>query len=42
MARDVENTLLDVIASEGKIGADEARNYLDHLVKEDRYLRDVY
>ena len=42
MARDVENTLLDVIQSQGKISADEARNYLDHLVREDRYLRDVY
>ncbi len=42
MARDVEATLLDVIQSEGKISADEARNYLDQLVKEDRYLRDVY
>ncbi len=42
MARDVENTLLGVIQSEGKIGADEARNYLDRLVEQDRYLKDVY
>ncbi len=42
MARDVENTLLGVIQSQGKIGADEAKDYLDHLVQQDRYLRDVY
>ena len=42
MARDVENTLLDVIQTIGKKSADEAKDYLDHLVQHDRYLRDVY
>ena len=42
MARDVENTLLEVIQAIGKKSADEARNYLDQLVRQDRYLKDVY
>lgn len=42
MARDVENTLLDIIAGEGKLSRDDAEDYLNDLREEKRYQRDVY
>ena len=42
MAKDVEAALLDVIAQEGKLSADEAEEYLNTLREEKRYQRDVY
>ncbi len=42
MAKDVENTLLEIIQHEGKKTAEEAKEYLVSLQEEDRYLKDVY
>ncbi|AFU19759.1 assimilatory sulfite reductase (NADPH) flavoprotein subunit [Actinobacillus suis] len=42
MAKDVNQALLDVIAQQGNLNADEAEEYLDHLREEKRYQRDVY
>lgn len=42
MARDVENTLLDIIAEHGKLSRDDAEDYLNNLREEKRYQRDVY
>ena len=42
MAKDVEQALLDIIASEGRMDADAAADYLDELRQEKRYQRDVY
>lgn len=42
MAHDVERALLDVIAEQGKLNADDADEYLDNLRQEKRYQRDVY
>ncbi len=42
MARDVENTLLSVIESEGKKSPESARKYLHDLSNEGRYAKDVY
>ena len=42
MAKDVEQALLDIIASEGSMDADAAADYLDELRQEKRYQRDVY
>lgn len=42
MAKDVEAALLDVIAQEGKLSADDAEEYLNTLREEKRYQRDVY
>ena len=42
MAKDVENTLLEVIAIEGEKTSKEAQNYLDNLKEQNRYLKDVY
>lgn len=42
MAKDVENTLLQIIEKEGKKTAEEAKEYLANLQEEDRYLKDVY
>ena len=42
MARDVEAALLDVIAGEGQLSLDDAREYLDELREHKRYQRDVY
>ena len=42
MAKDVEQALLDIIASEGGMDADAAADYLDELRQEKRYQRDVY
>ncbi|KLT73369.1 sulfite reductase subunit alpha [Neisseria arctica] len=42
MARDVENTLLDIIATQGNMDQDDAEEYLNNLREEKRYQRDVY
>jgi sulfite reductase (NADPH) flavoprotein alpha-component len=42
MARDVENTLLTIIESEGKKTKEQAQEYLSALVEQGRYLKDVY
>ena len=42
MSKDVEVTLLNIIATEGKKTADEAKAYLEQLKKEGRYEKDVY
>ncbi|MEM6729242.1 MAG: sulfite reductase [NADPH] flavoprotein alpha-component, partial [Pseudomonadota bacterium] len=42
MARDVENALLDIIASEGAMSEDAAQAYLSELRDARRYQRDVY
>lgn len=42
MAKDVENCLIDVIATQGQKTKEQAEEYLSKLVQEDRYLKDVY
>ena len=42
MARDVENTLLDIIRTEGNLSEDDAEDYLNTLREDKRYQRDVY
>jgi sulfite reductase (NADPH) flavoprotein alpha-component len=42
MAKDVHNTLLDIIGKEGSMTRKEAEEYLLSLQKEKRYQRDVY
>ncbi|MDO4230578.1 MAG: assimilatory sulfite reductase (NADPH) flavoprotein subunit [Lautropia sp.] len=42
MAKDVEKTLLDIIATHGKRDADDADEYLNELRENRRYQRDVY
>jgi sulfite reductase (NADPH) flavoprotein alpha-component len=42
MAKDVENTLIDIISKEGKLSVEDAEDYLDELREEKRYQRDVY
>lgn len=42
MAKDVENSLLDIIAGQGDMSEEEASAYLQGLAKAKRYLRDVY
>ena len=42
MAKDVEYALLEVIAQQGKLGQDEAEEYLNELRENQRYQRDVY
>jgi sulfite reductase (NADPH) flavoprotein alpha-component len=42
MAKDVERTLVDVIAEHGARNAAEAVNFLAEMKKQDRYQTDVY
>ena len=42
MARDVENALIEVIETQGKLSHDEAEDYLNDLREDKRYQRDVY
>ncbi|MCC5834786.1 MAG: sulfite reductase subunit alpha [Opitutales bacterium] len=42
MAKDVEQALLEIIASEGGFDAEGAEAYLSQMKKKKRYLRDVY
>jgi sulfite reductase (NADPH) flavoprotein alpha-component len=42
MAKDVDATLLKIIAEQGQLNEDETAEYMVRLKKEKRYLRDVY
>lgn len=42
MAKDVEAALLTILTEHGHMSAEEAKQYLKSLRKENRYLRDVY
>lgn len=42
MAKDVENTLLKIIAEHGNMSAEAADKYLKAMQREKRYLKDVY
>ena len=42
MAKEVENTLLEIIKLHGKRDHEEAKDYLKQLKKQSRYQRDVY
>lgn len=42
MAKDVEATLLEIIATEGKLSAQQAQDYLKDLRNAKRYQKDVY
>ena len=42
MAPDVEEALLDIIATHGGKSREDAKAYLDSLREQQRYLRDVY
>lgn len=42
MARDVENTLLDIIRTEGQLSENDAEDFLNSLREDKRYQRDVY
>lgn len=42
MARDVHETLLEVIVSHGRLPVDEAKRWLADLLQQGRYARDVY
>ena len=42
MARDVHNTLVEIVETEGKMSREEAEAYLAEMKKQKRYQRDVY
>lgn len=42
MAKDVNQTLLEIISLKGNLSSEEANSYLKKLKKENRYQRDVY
>jgi sulfite reductase (NADPH) flavoprotein alpha-component len=42
MAKDVDAALHEIVATHGKMSADEAKDYVKKLAKENRYERDVY
>lgn len=42
MAKDVQNTLIEIIEKEGNLTRDQAEEYLANLRQEKRYLRDIY
>jgi sulfite reductase (NADPH) flavoprotein alpha-component len=42
MSKDVENTLLQVIAEQGNKTTDDAKKYLEQMKKEGRFEKDVY
>ena len=42
MAKDVENTLIEIISSEGKLDITEAKEYINKLNDEGRFAKDVY
>jgi sulfite reductase (NADPH) flavoprotein alpha-component len=42
MSHDVENTLLSIISTEGKMEQDAATDYLNRMKDEGRYVKDVY
>lgn len=42
MARDVHNTLVEIIAKEGGMSSEKAEDYLTGMQQQKRYQRDVY
>ena len=42
MAKDVDNALHEIVATHGKMSADQAKDYVKKLAKDNRYERDVY
>jgi len=42
MAKDVHQTLIEIIAEHGELSEEEAVAYVDQLKKDKRYQRDVY
>jgi len=42
MSKDVENAIIEVISQERNISLDEAKNVLEELENQDKYLKDVY
>ena len=42
MAKDVHNTLLQIIENEGGMSSEKAEEYLADMKKQKRYQRDVY
>ena len=42
MAKDVENTLLEIISTQGSLSAEEAKHHLKILKRNNRYQKDVY
>jgi len=42
MAKDVNQTLIDIIAAQGEMSQEEAEAYVAALKKDKRYQRDVY
>ena len=42
MAKDVHNTLVDIVSIEGGLSKEKAENYLNRLQREKRYQKDVY
>jgi sulfite reductase (NADPH) flavoprotein alpha-component len=42
MAKDVHNTLIEIIEKEGKVNREEAEEYLTNMKQQKRYQRDVY
>ena len=42
MAKDVDLALCDIIAAQGSLSSDKAKEYVNNLKREKRYLRDVY
>ncbi|MBI1767333.1 MAG: flavodoxin domain-containing protein [Bacteroidetes bacterium] len=42
MSSDVEKTLLEIIKTEGQKTTEQAQDYLNQLIEEGRYLKDVY
>ena len=42
MARDVQNTLLNIIKTHGNLSDSEASEYVKKLQKKGRYLQDVW
>ena len=42
MAKDVDQTLKQIIKTNGKLNDDEARGYIAQLAQDKRYVRDVY
>ena len=42
MARDVQNTLLNIVQNHGNLSEKEASDYVKKLQKKGRYLQDVW
>ena len=42
MAKDVDNTLFEIVKKEGDFNDDQTKDYINNFKREKRYLRDVY